>query len=104
MNQAIFANFAGGTDAAYNGFSQAGLSIGFGGDQGRQGYYIMPAFDTLLAAADINLKNRMLRSDLVYKITAGPNGTRLLHLLSTPGSRLTFGSSTLGNRLRRGVS
>lgn len=99
MNQAIFANFAGGTDAAFNGFAQAGFTGGFGGNQGRQGYYIMPAFDTLLAAADINLKNRMLRSDLVYKITAGPDGTRLLHLLSTPGSKLTFGSSTLGNRL-----
>ena len=47
------------------------------------GYYIAPAFDILLTAADMNLKNRIIRSDLVYKITAGPDGTKLLHLLST---------------------
>jgi hypothetical protein len=46
----------------------------------------------LLLAADMNLKNRIVRSELVYKITAGPNGTKLLHLLSTPGSKLSFGA------------
>ena len=35
-------------------------------------------------------KQKILKSDLVYKITAGPNGTRLLHLLSTPGSNFSF--------------
>jgi hypothetical protein len=40
----------------------------------------------------MNLKNRIVRSELVYKITAGPNGTKLLHLLSTPGSNLSFGA------------
>ena len=39
----------------------------------------------------MNLKNRIIRSELVYKITAGPSGTKLLHLLSTPGSRVSFG-------------
>jgi hypothetical protein len=33
---------------------------------------------------------------LVYKITAGPNGTKLLHLLSTPGSKLSFGQGIGG--------
>jgi hypothetical protein len=33
-----------------------------------------------LTAADMNLKNRIVRSELVYKITAGANGTKLLHL------------------------
>ena len=33
----------------------------------------------------------MFRSDLTFKVTAGPDGTHLIHLLSTPGSKLTFG-------------
>lgn len=96
MNQALFANAVGGIDYGFGGgFGQVGTS---NGTTGRQGYYITPAFDTLLLAADMNLKNKMVRSDLVYKLTAGPDGTRLLHLISTPGSRLTFGNS-LGNSL-----
>jgi hypothetical protein len=60
------------------------------------GYYVAPAFDILLTAADMNLKNRIIRSELVYKITAGPNGTKLLHLMSTPGSKLSFGQGIGG--------
>jgi hypothetical protein len=44
----------------------------------------------------MNLKNRIIRSELVYKITAGPNGTKLLHLLSTPGSKFSFGQGIGG--------
>jgi hypothetical protein len=69
----------------------AGAAGGFG-----SGYYIAPAFDVLLTAADMNLKNRIIRSELVYKLTKGPNGTRLLHLLSTPGSTLSFGQGIAG--------
>jgi hypothetical protein len=60
------------------------------------GYYVAPAFDILLTAADMNLKNRIIRSELVYKITAGPEGTKLLHLMSTPGSKLSFGQGIGG--------
>jgi hypothetical protein len=49
-----------------------------------------------LTAADMNLKNRIVRSELVYKITAGANGTKLLHLLSTPGSKISFGQGVGG--------
>ena len=88
----------GGLDGGFGGgFAQMGGGIGMGsqggyGQGGMGGYYIAPAFDVLLTAQDMNLKNRMLRSELVYKLTAGPDGTRLLHLLSTPGSKLTFGN------------
>ena len=87
--------FYGGIDTGFGGgFSQMGAGVGAaGGVGGTRGYYIAPAFDVLLSSADINLKQRLLRSDLMWKITAGPNGTRLLHLISTPGSRLGFGSS-----------
>lgn len=91
---ALFANY-GGLDYGFaGGYGQLG-GVGGGGNGygfgGYGGYYIAPAYDILLTASDLNLKNRLLRSELVYKLTAGPNGTRLLHLLSTPGSKFTFG-------------
>jgi hypothetical protein len=96
---ALFANY-GGFDAGYGGgFAQMGIGYAANGASGAGaggGYYVAPAFDVLLTAADFNLKNRMLRSELIYKITAGPDGTRLLHLFSTPGSRLSFGGAGIG--------
>ena len=90
-NQALMASFGGvGTGTGDFGFG-FGAQVGGGMGGGNMGYYIAPAFDVLLSAADINLKNRIVRSELVYKITKGPNGTRLLHLLSTPGSQFSFG-------------
>ena len=91
-NMALFANY-GGIDYGFaGGFGQMGSSGGGGyGLGGNGGYYISPAYDILLTASDLNLKNRILRSELVYKLTAGPDGTRILHLLSVPGSKLSFG-------------
>jgi hypothetical protein len=43
----------------------------------------------------MNLKNRIVRSELVYKITAGANGTKLTSL-STPGSKISFGQGVGG--------
>lgn len=94
-SQALLANY-GGIDYGFGGgFAQTGGGVN-GPGMGRMGYYIAPAFDILLTAADMNLKNRLIRSELVYKITAGPNGTRLLHLLSTPGSKFSFGQGLGG--------
>ena len=96
-SQALLANY-GGIDYGFGGgFAQTGAGVGTGGPGfARMGYYIAPAFDILLTASDMNLKNRIVRSELVYKITAGPNGTKLLHLLSTPGSKLSFGQQIGG--------
>tara|TARA_R110000851_G_scaffold229956_2_gene382704 strand:- start:300 stop:1439 length:1140 start_codon:yes stop_codon:yes gene_type:complete len=95
---ALFANYAGIDYGFGGGYGQLGSGSGGGyGAGGNGGYYISPAYDILLTAADLNLKNRLLRSELVYKLTAGPNGTRLLHLLSTPGSKFTFGHGVGGN-------
>lgn len=103
INQALMANF-GGIDYGFGGgVAQVGGTSG-GGAGGRSGYYIAPAFDILLTAQDIGLKNKILRSDLVYKITAGPNGTRLLHLLSTPGSKFTMGHGNLGGSEVGGIN
>jgi hypothetical protein len=72
--------------------AQTGYGDGGGGGYGVGGYYLAPAFDILLRSQDFNLKQRMIRGDLTYKVTAGPNGTRLLHLYSTPDSKFSFGS------------
>lgn len=94
---ALFANYGGFDYGFGGGFSQMGSSgVGTGSGGGGNhayggGYYIAPAYDVLLTASDLNLKHRIMRSELVYKITAGPNGTKLLHLLSTPGSKFSFG-------------
>lgn len=95
-NMALFANY-GGLDYGFGGgYAQVGSGGGVNSSGGMGGYYIAPAYDVLLMASDMNLKNRILRSDLVYKLTAGPDGTRLLHLLSTPGSKFTFGHGVGG--------
>lgn len=84
---ALFANY-GGIDIGFGGgFAQLG-----GGAYGPVGgFFTAPAADVAYLATDLQYKNRLLRSDLTYKVTAGPNGTHLIHLLSTPGSKLSFG-------------
>ena len=94
-DKALFANYGGINYGLGGGFAQMGTGAGGAGmaGAGYGGYYIAPAYDILLTAGDMNLKDRILKSDLVYKITAGPDGTRLLHLLSTPGSKISFGGA-----------
>lgn len=94
-DKALFANYGGINYGLGGGFAQIGTGAGGAGmpGAGYGGYYIAPAYDILLTAGDMNLKDRILKSDLVYKITAGPDGTRLLHLLSTPGSKISFGGA-----------
>jgi hypothetical protein len=84
---ALFANFGGGGDLGGfgGGFGQIGMSTG-------GGFYLTSASDILSRNADYDLKQRIISGDLVYKITAGPDGTKILHLLPPPGSRLNFGA------------
>lgn len=65
------------------GFGQYG---NMGNGMGITGFFVGSAYDTALLASDLKYKNSMLRGDLAYKVTAGPDGTHILHLLSTPGS------------------
>lgn len=65
------------------GFGQFG---NMGNGMGITGFYVGSAYDTALMASDLKYKNSLLRGDLSYKVTAGPNGTHILHLLSVPGS------------------
>ena len=83
---ALFANYAGIDIGFGGGYAQLG-----GGAYGPVGgFFTAPAADVAYLATDLQYKNRLLRGDLVYSITAGPDGTHILHLMSTPGSKLTF--------------
>lgn len=94
---AMFANYAGfGTPFGDGVFGQLGFSsaAAFGGVGTAYGLgvgtYAFNLYDVALLSASMAQKNKFFKCDLTYKVTAGPNGTHLVHLLSTPGSRLTF--------------
>lgn len=91
IDHALYSNYGFGDYGFGGGFGQVPFGGG-GGGFGYGGFYLAPAFDILMRDADYDLKQRIISSDLVYKITAGPNGTKLLHLLPPPGSSLSFGA------------
>lgn len=66
----------------FGGLGSFGL-YGYAGSYGAA-YPLFPAHDIILRAAHFNMNDRILQSELTYKITKGPNGTRLLHLFSIP--------------------
>lgn len=86
---ALFSGFLGGGVGMIPGLGQYGVGYGYGA--GLSGFFTTQASDIAYLTADLNFKQRLFCGDLVYKITAGPDGTHLLHLLSTPGSRFSFG-------------
>ena len=92
---ALFANYMGGGVGWMPGLGQVGAGYGYGGGLG--GFYTTQAMDVAYMAADLNFKSRLFRGDLTYKVTAGPDGTHLIHLISTPGSKLSFGWSGIRN-------
>lgn len=82
-------------DPFLGGFGGLG-GVGFGGvggfaQVGASGsYFLLPAHDLLLRMQDRNIKNRMIGGELTYKITAGANGTKWIHLSNVPGGRFDF--------------
>lgn len=84
--------------ATYGGLDTLGFAGGYGQAGGGSygpigGFYIAQSADIAYMATDLAYKNRLLRGDLTYKVTAGPEGTHIVHLYSTPGSKLTFGNT-----------
>lgn len=84
--------------ANYGGLDMLGFAGGYGQAGGGSygpigGFYIAQSTDIAYMATDLAYKNRLLRGDLTYKVTAGPDGTHIIHLYSTPGSKLTFGAT-----------
>ena len=90
VDYALYSNYGFGDYGFGGGISQLPYGAA-GGGFGYGGFYLAPAFDIVLRNADYNLKQRLVSSELTYWLTAGPNGTRLLHLSPPPGSRLSFG-------------
>ena len=95
---AMWANY-GGISTSFGGgvMGQMGLSglAAFGG-MGTPygmgvGVWALPAYDVHLMAADLQNKGDLFHCDLTYKVTAGPDGTHLLHLMNVPGSKFSFG-------------
>lgn len=91
-------------DPFIGGFGGLG-GVGFGGvggfaQVGASGsYFMLPAFDLLLRMQDRNIKNRLIGGDLTYRITAGPNGTKYIHLANVPGGKFDFGSIQSNTRV-----
>lgn len=83
---AMYGNF--GIDTGIGGgISQIG---NMGMINGLGGFYFGSMYDIALTASSLKYANSMLRGDLTYKVTAGPDGTHIVHLLSTPGSKNAF--------------
>jgi len=82
LDQSIVDPFLGMWGFEFGGMGTAQVGMG--------SYYIAPTFDVLLRMQDRNIKNRILRSEFIYKITGGPNGTKILHLMNVPGGRYDF--------------
>jgi hypothetical protein len=82
-------------DPFMGGFGGLG-GVGFGGvggfaQVGAQGsYFMLPAYDLLARMQDRNIKNRLIGGDCTYRITAGPDGKKYIHLYNTPGGRFDF--------------
>jgi hypothetical protein len=95
IDHALYSSYGFGDYGFGGGFAQVPFGGG-GGGFGYGGFYLAPAYDIVARDADYDLKQRIISSDLIYKITAGPNGTKLLHLLPPPGSRIIFGRGGLG--------
>lgn len=89
-------------DPFLGGFGGLG-GVGFGGiggfaQLGNAGsYFMMPAFDLLLRMQDRSLKNRLIGGELTYRITAGPEGKKLIHLYNTPGGKFDFSNIAQNN-------
>lgn len=91
-------------DPFLGGFGGLG-GVGFGGvggfaQVGSSGsYFMLPAHDLLLRMQDRNIKNRLIGGDLTYRVTAGPNGTKVIHLYNVPGGRFDFFNSRFNYRV-----
>jgi hypothetical protein len=89
-------------DPFLGGFGGLGGIAGSGGfAQMANGgsYFMMPAFDLLLRMQDRSIKNRLIGGDLTYRVTAGPNGTKIVHLYNVPGGRFDFANMKRNQRV-----
>jgi hypothetical protein len=95
LTDSIIDPFLGG----FGGLGGISGSGGFAQMANGGSYFMMPAFDLLLRMQDRNIKNRLIGGDLTYRITAGPNGTKIIHLYNTPGGRFDFANMRRNNKV-----
>lgn len=78
---------------AQMGLGATSIFGGMGGGYGMgAGTWAVQAIDVWMHAIDFSNKNQLFGGDLMFKVTAGPDGTHLIHLMSTPGSRIKWGA------------
>ena len=62
--------------------------------------YVQPMFSVLLAGQDAATKNKIIKSELTYKITGLATGEKLLHLYPVPGGNfMPLGSGLFNNSI-----
>lgn len=92
IDNALFGAYGVGGDLGFGGgFAQMPFGGGGGGAGFGAGFFLGSSYDILSRDADFDLKQRIISGDLIYKITAGEKGTKILHLIPPPGSRIMFG-------------
>jgi len=69
---------------ALSNWQAGGMGWGY---MGRPAMYVQPTFSMLLAAQDRRMKERVLQSELTYRITGLADGRKVLHLYPVPGDR-----------------
>lgn len=89
-------------------YTNMGMIQGFGNNlqlgnvgmvNGLNSFYFGNMYDIALTSANLKYANSMLRGDLAYKVTAGPDGTHIIHLMSTPGSTNAYNGIALDDSL-----
>jgi hypothetical protein len=89
LNNTFFDPFMGGFGGTGLGGPAGYSQFGIGGS-----HFMMPAFDVVLRMADRNLKQRIIIGDLTYRITAAPDGKKIVHLYNVPGGKFDFSNIT----------
>lgn len=77
-----------GTSPMYDSLSVDGLAATASGFNfmGAPMNAVLPSYYAILYQQTLKTQKQIWQSDLTYKITAGPDGTRILHLYPVPGS------------------
>ena len=86
FDQFSFGGMGGPGLGGVGGFAQLGNS---------GSYTMMPAFDMLLRMQETNIQRRILGGDLTYRITALPDGKKMIHLMNTPGGKFNWSNYNL---------
>ncbi len=69
---------------AMSNWQAGGMGWGY---MGRPAMYVQPTFSMLLTAQDRRMKERVLQSELTYRVTGLADGRKILHLYPIPGDR-----------------